>query len=127
MLMFAGFPFTVETGGLFRMGHGAYFRLYEELNDYLPKDRRKRTFGLSLKHHMSVREAICSLGVPPNEVDLVLVNGESVPFNHIIRNGDRVSVYPIFETLDVRQVTKLRDTSLLALRSGKGSKKHQKR
>jgi sulfur carrier protein ThiS len=125
--MFADFPYASETGSLLRMDHSAYFRLYEELNDYLPQDRRKRTFGLFLKHHMSVREAICSLGVPPNEVDLVLVNGESVPFSHIIRNGDRVSVYPIFETLDVRQVTKLRDTSLLALRSGKGSKKHQKR
>lgn len=122
--MFAGFPFTVETGGLFRMSHGAYFRLYEELNDYLPEDRRKQTFRLSLKHPMSVKDAICSLGVPPDEVDLVLVNGESVPFSHIIRNGDRISVYPIFESLDVSQVTRLRETSLLALRSGKEFRKH---
>ncbi len=108
------------------MSHSVYFRLYEELNDYLPEDKRKQTFRLPLKHPLSVKEAICSLGVPPDEVDLVLVNGESVPFSHIIQNGDRVSVYPIFESLDVGQVTRLRDTSLLALRSGDKLKKYQK-
>ena len=96
-----------------------YVRLYEELNDYLPGEKRKRTFSLSLKGPTTVEEAIYLLGVPPEEVDLVLVNGESVPFSHLAQDGDRISIYPIFESLDVSTVTMLRDESLLAIKLGK--------
>ena len=106
------------------MDSTAYFRLYEELNDYLPAPRKKRTFSFSLKGLTTVREAICSLGVPPEEVDLVLVNGKSVAFDHSIGNGDRISIYPIFETLDISTVTKLRDKPLRALTSKKGTNTH---
>jgi sulfur carrier protein ThiS len=95
------------------MGYIAFFRLYEELNDYVPAEKRKVTFSLSLEDPTTVKEAICLLGVPPEEVDLVLVNGESVSFNHIISHGDRISVYPIFESLDISTVTKLREKPLI--------------
>jgi len=88
------------------MGYTACFRLYEELNDYLPAEKRKRTFSLSLQGPTTIKEAVCFLGVPPEEVDLVLVNGESVPFNHI---------NPIFESLDISNVTRLRDKPLISL------------
>ena len=55
------------------------------------------------------------MGVPSDEVDLVLVNGESVPFDHIIGEGDRISIYPIFESLDISSVTRLRDKPLIKL------------
>ena len=106
------------------MDSTAFFRLYEELNDYLPAPRKKRTFSLSFKGSTTVREAICSLGVPPEEVDLVLVNGESVAFDHTIGNGDRISIYPIFESLDISTVVKLRDKPLCALISKKGTNIH---
>ena len=95
------------------MSYTAYFRLYEELNDYLPVNKRKILFSLSLKSPTTVDEAICSLGVPPEEVDLVLVNSESVPFDHIISEGDIISIYPIFESLDISSVTRLRDKPLI--------------
>lgn len=106
----------------FFMDSTVYVRLYEELNDYLPEEKRKRTFSLSFKGTKSVEEAICLLGVPPEEVDLVLVNGESVPFSHIAQDGDRISIYPIFESLDIGTVTMLRDESLLAIRLGNKAK-----
>jgi sulfur carrier protein ThiS len=98
------------------MSYTAYFRLYEELNDYLPVNKRKTLFSLTLKSPTTVDEAICSLGVPPEEVDLVLVNSESVPFDHIISEGDIISIYPIFESLDITGVTKLRDKPLISKR-----------
>jgi sulfur carrier protein ThiS len=107
---------------VFSMDRTVYVRLYEELNDYLPEENRKRTLSLSLKGSNTVEEAICLLGVPPEEVDLVLVNGESVPFSHIAQDGDRISIYPIFESLDISAVTRLRDESLLAIRIGKKAK-----
>jgi sulfur carrier protein ThiS len=104
------------------MDSTVYVRFYEELNDYLPEERRKRTFSLSLKGPTTVKEAICLLGVPSEEVDLVLVNGESVPFSHIVQDEDRISIYPIFESLDISTVTRLRDRSLLAMKYGKEGK-----
>ena len=99
-----------------------YIRLYEELNDYLPQEKRKRAFNLSLKRPSTVKETIRLLGVPSEEVDLVLVNGESVPFSHIVQDEDRISIYPIFESLDISTVTRLRDRSLLAMKYGKEAK-----
>ena len=104
------------------MDSTVYVRLYEELNDYLPEEKRKRTFNLSLKGPTTVKETIRLLGVPSEEVDLVLVNGESVPFTHIVQDQDRISIYPIFESLDISTVTRLRDRSLLAIKLGKEAK-----
>jgi len=104
------------------MDRTVYVRLYEELNDYLPEEKRKKTFNLSLKGPTTVKETIRLLGVPSEEVDLVLVNGESVPFGHIVQDQDRISIYPIFESLDIATVTRLRDRSLLAMKLGKEAK-----
>ena len=76
-------------------------RFYEELNDFLPPKRRKTTFTHELTRRTSVKDLIESFGVPHPEVKLILVNGEPVDFSYIVRPGDRISVYPVFESLDV--------------------------
>ena len=88
------------------------FRFYEELNDFLPAQRRKRDFQVGFKGRESVKDMIEALGVPHTEVDLILVNGKSVDFRYIIQHGDRISVYPTFESLDIRDVTHLREIPL---------------
>ena len=98
------------------MSFNVYFRVYEELNDYLPIERRKIAFSLALKGQPTVIDAIHSLKLPPEEVDLVLVNGLSVTFDQILQEGDRVSIYPIFESLDISKVTRLREKPLIKLR-----------
>ena len=52
------------------------------------------------------------IGVPHTEVDLILVNGVSVGFDYRIKNEDFVSVYPVFEALDVSKVNRLRPKPL---------------
>ena len=79
----------------------ATFRFYEELNDFLPHERRKRTFDYRCARAATVKNAIEALGVPHTEVELILVNGESVDFSHLVADGDRVSVYPKFEAFDI--------------------------
>ena len=39
-------------------------------------------------------------------------NGESVDFSYIVRDGDRLSVYPVFESLDIDDVNRLRPSPL---------------
>jgi len=53
-----------------------------------------------------------ALGVPHTEIDLILVNGNSVDFNYILQDEDRVSVYPVFESLNITDVTLLRKIPL---------------
>ncbi|MBE0639447.1 MAG: Mut7-C ubiquitin/RNAse domain-containing protein [Bacteroidales bacterium] len=90
----------------------AEFRFYEELNDFLPKNKRKKSFSYSFKYNQTVKDAIESLGIPHAEVDLILVNGESQDFSYTLQNGDFISVYPVFESIDVREISKLRANPL---------------
>jgi uncharacterized protein len=83
-------------------------RFYEELNDFLEPALRKKEISYCLDRRTSVKDLIEAFGVPHTEVELVLVNGASVDFSHIVRDRDRISVYPMFESLDIKPVLKLR-------------------
>ena len=87
-------------------------RFYEELNDFLPEDRRKRDISFSFSGRRSIKDLIESFGVPHVEINLILVNGESVDFSYIVKDGDRISVYPVFETLSIKEVTRLHPSPL---------------
>jgi len=90
----------------------ATFRFYEELNSFLPKHRRKTDFEVMFKGKRSIKGMIEALGVPHTEVDLILVHGNSVDFTYILQDKDRVSVYPVFESLNIADVTHLRKIPL---------------
>jgi len=87
-------------------------RFYEELNDFLPRQDRKRDIEVSFNGRRSIKDFIESMGVPHVEVDLILVHGISVDFNYLIQDGDRISVYPVFERLPIEGVTRLRPAPL---------------
>jgi uncharacterized protein with PIN domain len=87
-------------------------RCYEELNDFLPVKKRKTIFSHTFSGNMSVKDIIESLGVPHTEIDLILINGEPVEFYAKPENGDFVSAYPVFESIDISSVSKLRPEPL---------------
>jgi len=93
----------------------ALFRFYEELNDRLPPGQRKRDFEVALEGTETVRELVERLGVPPAEVDLVLANGQSVDLDYVLKEGDRISVYPVFERLNIKGVSRIREKPLRKL------------
>lgn len=94
------------------MSKTAQFRFYEELNDFLPGRNRKKDFLYHFSGNPSVKDAIESIGVPHIEVDLILVNGEPVPFSYHLHEDDRVSVYPVFESFDISRINRLRNKPL---------------
>jgi uncharacterized protein with PIN domain len=94
----------------------ATFRFYEELNDFLAPERRGREFGCSCARAATVKHMIEAFDVPHTEVELVLVNGESVGFDRMLQDGDRVAVYPKFEALDVTPLLRVREHALRSLR-----------
>lgn len=90
----------------------ANLRFYAELNDHLTRDRRYRTLEKSFFVPGPVKDMIESFGVPHTEVELIIANGESVPFSYVVRDGDRIAVYPMFESFDVTPELKVRREAL---------------
>jgi uncharacterized protein with PIN domain len=94
------------------MSGTVHIRFYEELNDFLPPERRKFAFQHRFNQAGSVKDMIEALGVPHTEIDLILVNDRTVDFNYQVRDGDHISVYPVFESLDITPVARLRPAPL---------------
>lgn len=92
------------------------FRFYEELNDFLPPERRRQDIATACARAATTKHMIEALGVPHTEVELVLVNGESVGFDHILCEGDRVAVYPKFEAFDIAPLLRVREHPLRVIR-----------
>lgn len=86
----------------------ATFRFYAELNDLLPRPRRFVDSVHEFQGRPSVKDVIESLGVPHTEVEVILVNGLPRGFEYRLQDGDRVSVYPVFEALDVGEEARVR-------------------
>ena len=95
-----------------RPERSAEFRFYEELNDFLPAGRRKCSFLRAFHGTPAVRDVIQAIGVPHSAVDLLLVDGRSVNFEHRLQGGERVAVYPVFERLDISPLLHLRPQPL---------------
>lgn len=79
----------------------ATFRFYQELDGFLPRERRGRTFASACARQATTKHMIEALGVPHTEVEMVLVNGEESGFERVLRDGDHVAVYARYELLEV--------------------------
>lgn len=90
-------------------------RFYEELNDWLPPGERKRDFEVPLNGNETLRDIIEKLGVPAAQVDLLLVNGRSASMEEVAEEGDRISVYPVFERLNIEGASPIRKKPLRKL------------
>ena len=94
----------------------ASFRFYAELNDFLPKGKRQRTFAYGFHGNPGIKDAIEAIGVPHTEIDLIIANGISTGFDYRLRGGDIISVYPVFESFDISPVVRLRPGPLRVTR-----------
>ena len=87
----------------------ALFRFYAYLNDFLPASKQYRdSCHPAFDGTQSVKHLIEAQGVPHTEVDLILVEGTPVGFDHLVKPGERISVYPAFARLDTTPLRQLR-------------------
>lgn len=105
-------PLTESEGGSSNMASTVYMRFYAELNDLLPPEKRQVTFAHTFLGRPTVKDLIESLGVPHTEIDLILAGEESVGFSYRVIDGDRISVYPVFEALDINPIIRVRPEPL---------------
>jgi len=69
--------------------------------------RRQSTLVCAFKDGPSVKDLVESLSVPHPEIDLLIVDGQSVDFTYRVRDGNRVAVYPRILAFDVRDLARL--------------------
>ena len=87
-------------------------RFYAELNDFLSPALRGVDIHHEFERRASIKDMIEAFGVPHTEVEVILVNGRSVDFSYIVQDGDRISVYPVFESVDITPLLRLRPAPL---------------
>lgn len=79
----------------------AKVRLYYNLNDFLPAEKRRKLLTVNFIGNPVIKDIIESLNIPHTEVDLILSNGNPVNFEYKLKDSDYISVYPEFKSLDL--------------------------
>lgn len=87
-------------------------RVYEELNEFLPLEKRKRPFQFRCAAHLTISAILDAVGIPLSNVDLVLLDGEPADPGAVPDHGGRISVYPVFESFDIAGTTRVRERPL---------------
>jgi len=86
----------------------AYFRFHDELSFFLPHRLKHTTVAHPFDWRGSIKDMIESLGVPHSEIELIVVNGQSVDFNYIVQPDDQIHVYPRYESAALADKVRLR-------------------
>ena len=90
----------------------ATFCFHEELNEFLRREQRGREFIVPCARNATTKHMIEALGVPHTEVEVILINGQAVGFDRLLRAGDRVAVYPRFESPAIKPLLRVREWPL---------------
>jgi len=90
----------------------ASFRFYAELNDHLAPVQQYQTLEKAFFVPSRAKDMIEGFGIPHTEVELILINGHSAQFTDLIRDGDRIAVYPVFESVDITPELRVRPQAL---------------
>lgn len=74
----------------------ARFHFFDDLNDFMPDERKDVLFSYSFRGPQSVKHLIESLGAPHTEIGRILVNETPTGFDYLVQDGDVIQVFPIF-------------------------------
>ncbi|MDJ0800725.1 MAG: Mut7-C RNAse domain-containing protein [Calothrix sp. MO_167.B12] len=86
----------------------ASFSFHAELNHFLSKHKKQSPINHNFTERASIKDTIEALGVPHPEVDCIQVNGEFVDFGYIVRDGDKIDVYPVSMMAEIQSTVCLR-------------------
>ncbi len=78
----------------------ATFHFYDSLNFFLPRRQQEQPVVHAFDWKASIKDMIESLNVPHPEIELLVVNGESVDFDYIVKPDDDIHVYPDFDRVN---------------------------
>ena len=90
----------------------AYIRFYAELNNFLKIKHQYKYIRYNFNRGTTVKHALENFNIPQTEIDLILSNGNSVTLDYKIKNKDTISIYPVFESFDIKDISRVRKFSL---------------
>lgn len=76
-------------------------RFYGDLNNFLYTNHNGKSIERTLPSTTSVKDLIEACGIPHTEIDLILIANHPVDFSYLVKDGDNVSVYPHFNSLEI--------------------------
>ena len=69
-------------------------KLHASLRPYARSDSNAGLFPLETSEKATVREVIRELGIPPEKVRMILLNGKGADSYSILSDGDRIALFP---------------------------------
>ena len=69
-------------------------KLFATLRELFPDLGIGEAMEVQLPHGASVRDLVGNLGIPPEEVKLVYVNGRLKNMEYVLSEGDEVGIFP---------------------------------
>ncbi len=69
-------------------------RLFATLRRYLPSLKAGEGYTLNLPEGATVADALAALGVPVDDSQQAFVDGQAVGWDHVLKEGDSVRVFP---------------------------------
>jgi molybdopterin converting factor small subunit len=69
-------------------------RLLSTYRKYLPADAQGATFGMDVPIGTRIESLPTYLPVPPNDDQVILVNGKTPQAGQVLEEGDTVAVFP---------------------------------
>ena len=74
------------------------FKLFANLTDYLPTERKYNTIELDVAAATTIGDLVSRFSLPPKQVHLVLVNGlyvePALRPTRVLQDGDVVAIWP---------------------------------
>ena len=70
------------------------YTLYASLSEFSP-DRSRRNLVVELPDGTTVRDLIGRLRVPEDEIKIMFVNGVHATLDTVLKEGDRVGLFPL--------------------------------
>ena len=69
-------------------------RLYATLRRYCPAPDQENSLLLQVPEDMSLNDLLERLKVPKQEAKILFVNNRSQSIDYVLRDGDRVGIFP---------------------------------
>lgn len=69
-------------------------KLHASLRPYGRSDSNDGLFPLETTEKATIREVIRELGIPPEKVKMVILNGRGANVDRVLNDGDRVALFP---------------------------------
>ena len=68
--------------------------LYASLSKYLPPDAKFKTWFTEIDKNTTIKDMIEQMNIPKKSVKLIFLNGVHAEVSKVLKDGDRIGIFP---------------------------------